>query len=83
MDKFCGGKKFTCETRGMRCSGGKVQIRALLSLPQLLFDLIEICSVESNNLLFKVRYYNSAFQRIPFVATKLMAKERFQSTFRD
>lgn len=83
MDKLCdhcNALKFSNETRGMCCAGGKVKLPQLNPPHEPLSTLISGDIAESKHFLANICKYNSCFQMTSYDATNIV-RDNYMPTF--
>ncbi|XP_037911965.1 uncharacterized protein LOC119652099 [Hermetia illucens] len=70
--KYCKALKYTHESTGLCCAGGKVKLPQLLPPPGPLRSLVSGIGNDSKHFFANIQKYNSCFQMISFGATHII-----------
>ncbi|XP_063931152.1 uncharacterized protein LOC135143203 [Zophobas morio] len=79
--KYCKALKYTHESTGLCCAGGKVKLPQLVPPPDPLRSLVSGIGNDSKHLLANIQKYNSCFQMTSFGATHII-HDNFMPTFK-
>lgn len=79
---FCNAKKWTDESPGMCCTGGKIKLPALENPPIFLHQLLTEKSTRANGFRNKLWKYNAAFMMTSFGADKDLTERGFCTTYK-
>ncbi|XP_037915252.1 uncharacterized protein LOC119654162 [Hermetia illucens] len=79
--KYCKALKYTHESTGLCCAGGKVKLPQLLPPPDPLRSLVSGIGNDSKHFLANIQKCNSCFQIMSFGATHII-QDNFMPTFK-
>lgn len=77
----CKALKFSGESPGLCCAGGKVKLPQLVPPPEPLRSLVSGTGSDSTHFLANIQKYNSCFQMTSFGATHIV-RDNFMPTFK-
>ena len=78
----CSATKFRCETSGLCCKNGKMQLPTIQTTPQQRKHLLLGDTPESPHFLDNIRKYNSSFQMTSFGTTKEVREPGYMPTLK-
>lgn len=78
---YCKALKYSGESSGLCCAGGKVKLPQLVPPPDPLKTLVSGTGSDSINFLTNIQKYNSCFQMTSFGATHIV-QDNFMPTFK-
>jgi hypothetical protein len=79
--KYCKALKYSGESIGLCCTGGKVKLPQLVPPPDPLRSLVSGMDLDSKHFLANIQKYNSCFQMTSFGATHII-QDNFMPTFK-
>ncbi|XP_015175981.1 PREDICTED: uncharacterized protein LOC107066151 [Polistes dominula] len=79
--KYCKAFKYTGESTGLCCAGGKVKLPQLVPPPDPLRSLVSGIGNDSKHFLTNIQKYNSCFQMTSFGAAHII-QDNFMPTFK-
>ena len=77
--KYCKALKYTGESTGLCCAGGKVKLPQLVPPPDPLRSLVSGIGNDSKHFLANIQKYNNCFQMTSFGATHII-QDNFMPT---